>query len=294
MDRHAPYGRRNGPLLDLGLAGFAACSAGFAAFAMPEQLFSGLVAATGLPSVLSAAQPPLGATARLAFVAAVTLVTFGFVWSLMRALDRRPAAAAAGGADELAAAAELPRMRRADAHPDAPVRRPLLARQDLAEPEDAAFEEVAAPAPAAELPAFLPASDSEPDLETGGFGKRRAPAPEPEPAPVEELLEPSADIEFPLELTETADEQPEPVVAQAQAPEPAPAPETAAAAPAGEDSLTALMQRLDKGLVRKRQALEGPPPQAAEEAAPAPVPEPVRNRLRSAIRDLEQISARGA
>jgi hypothetical protein len=291
MDRHAPYGRRNGSLLDLGLAGFAACSAGFAAFAMPEHLFSGLVAATGLPSVLSAAQPPLGATARLAFVAAVTLVTFGFVWSLMRALDRRPAAAAVG-ADELAAA-ELPRMRRADAHPDAPVRRPLLARQDLAEPEDAAFEEVAAPAPAAELPAFLPATDSEPELETGGFGKRRAPTPEPEPAPVEELLEPSADIEFPLELTETADELPEPVVAAAPAIEPTPAPETATAAPAEEDSLTALMQRLDKGLVRKRQALESPGPQAAEQA-PEPAPEPVRNRLRSAIRDLEQISARGA
>jgi hypothetical protein len=98
--------------------------------------------------------------------------------------------------------------------------------------------------------------------------------------------------EIPLDLTETAfapEPQPRPELFTLEAASPEPAPP----APNEEDSLTALMQRLDSGLSRKRQALAAAPDDAAA-PAPEPAPEPVRHRLRSAIRDLEQIAARNA
>src|SRR5947209_4385661 len=126
---------KGGSLLDNAVAALAALSGGFVAYAMPESLFSRLVAASGLAQFLAAAQPPLGMKARLAAAGAIVLLVYAFVWLLMRALDdigrsRRPAAAEAEA---------MPlRLRRADAHPDAPSRQPILAGRDLGEPE---FEE---------------------------------------------------------------------------------------------------------------------------------------------------------
>src|SRR4051812_35268582 len=172
MARINPTGK-GGSLLDNGVAALAALASGFLVYAMPDGLFSRIVVASRLPQFLAAAQPPLGMKARLAVVAIVVLVAYAFIWSLMRALDsigRKPRPVFVPEAET-----EAPRLRRADAHPDAPSRRPIFAGRELGEPEDgeepleleteAAYEPEpeTAHAPQPE-PAFEPEpeSDSEP------------------------------------------------------------------------------------------------------------------------------------
>ena len=154
--------------LDLPVAGLAAAAAVFFAFAMPQDVLSQIVSATGLPSLFAAAQPPLGLTARIAIAVVGALVTFGLVFFLLRLLDRsgldapreRPVAEPEDG--------EAPRRRR-DFHPDAPVRRPISAARDLGEP--------APPVPPrAPVPVWLDEAAPEAAVEP-------VPEPEPEPAP---------------------------------------------------------------------------------------------------------------
>jgi hypothetical protein len=257
---------------DAGLAAFAAVSAGFVAFAMPEPLFSGLVEASRLPQFVAAAQPPLGETARFAMVGAAALLTFAAIWALMAALDRVPERAAPSAEPE----AEAPRLRRADAHPDAPARRPLLAR-DLGEPLE--LEELAGPAePPAEEPPFA-------DAELGplpGFLVPQEPEPELE---AEAEAEPEAEAALQWNAPLEAEPEPEPPVAAlaAQLPE--------AAAP-NDASLAQLVNRIESGLTRKRQALPASDPQPAE-ALPADS-EKVGHRLRSAITDLSRMAGGAA
>jgi hypothetical protein len=123
--------RAPGSALDLPMSLFAAGSAGFAAFAMPADLFASLVSASGLPALVSAAQPPLGGTARLAFVVGSAIATFALVWTVLRALGKPRAQTAPAELADL-----TPRLRRADRHPDAPARAPIRAGSDLAVPLD--------------------------------------------------------------------------------------------------------------------------------------------------------------
>jgi hypothetical protein len=256
---------RSGRGFDAGVAALAAVSAGFVVFAMPGPVFTSLVEASRLPDLVAAAQPPLGNTARLAAVGAAALLAFAAIWALMGALDRVPAPRRTAVEPE----PEALRLRRADAHPDAPARRPLLAR-DLGEPLDldgfaeAAEEPPAAAAEARPLPAFLVAQP-----------------PEPEP------------------LAEAEPESPEPA-AEAE-PEPhseaAPISELAARLPEAEEesdqSLSQLVNRIEFGLSRKRQALPAAelPPTSEEQ----PVEEErVGHRLRSAINDLQKIAGGGS
>jgi hypothetical protein len=280
-------------VVELGTAALAAGSAGFLAFAMPESIFSRLVVTSRLPQLLAAAQPPLGNTARIAAVAAVALVTFAFVWSLLRALDRRPTdAVAAPTSDETEE--EAPRLRKADAHPDAPARRPILAGRELGEPADVDADEYLAeelapeeaPEPEA-LPSFLVAQAPEPE----------PPAAEREPEP-EATVEPwpwAAEEEPGSEIT-AADNEPEGDAEQEDDSD------TSEAA-----DLSQLMQRFETGLTRKQQAIvravpqADPAPIAEAPAAPAPVAAPVEeapsdrvgHRLRSAIAELQKASGHG-
>ena len=119
--------------LDLPVAALAALAAIFVAFALPADLLADMIGASGLPSLLPAAEPPLGLTARIAIGVAGALGTFGLVILLLRLLDRsgfdtpKPARAAAPDDEAL-------KRRRRDAHPDAPVRRPISATRDFGEP----------------------------------------------------------------------------------------------------------------------------------------------------------------
>ena len=257
----------NGRAFDAGLAALAAASAGFVAFAMPDPVFSGLVEASRLPEIVAAARPPLGDTARFATVAAAILGTFAAVWALMALLGRRPAQREAAAEPVI----QVPRQRRADAHPDAPPRPPLLAR-DLGEPlelgelapepaEEAPFEE----ADHRPLPGFLVPQEPEPETvaeaepaEAEAHAAVEAqPDPEPEDVPIGALA---------ARLPETQEESGEP--------------------------LSQIVNRIEFGLSRKRQAL---PAADLPPAEPSPVDEEkVGHRLRSAINDLQKIASSGA
>lgn len=91
--------------------------------------------AGGLASALPAAAPPLGITARVGLILAGGAGITAIAWAaLYLAFGTRALALTFGGATE--APDEVPVLRRADAHPDAPARRPLFAARDLGEPID--------------------------------------------------------------------------------------------------------------------------------------------------------------
>ncbi|HYE28217.1 MAG TPA: hypothetical protein VEA61_08280 [Allosphingosinicella sp.] len=262
---------QSGRAFDAGLAALAAVSVGFVTFAMPDALFSELVQASHLPNLVAAARPPLGDTARSAAVSAAVLFTFAAVWALMAALDRVPARAKAAPEPE----AEAPRLRRADAHPDAPARRPLLAR-DLGEPLELepsmaapAVEPPAVEAPARPLPAFLVPQEPEPAVEI-----EPEPAAEAEPeTPAETATDPRAEREpGEMPISELAARLPE-------------------AGEESDQSLSQLVNRIECGLTRKRQALPVSEPPAEE---PPAEEARVGHRLRSAINDLQKIASSGA
>lgn len=73
-----------------GSMGFSIAMAfAFFVFAMPSDLFESIVAASGLPAILAAAQPPLGQTARLAVAGTAGLFAGGAVAALFLLADRR-------------------------------------------------------------------------------------------------------------------------------------------------------------------------------------------------------------
>lgn len=257
-------------VLDLALAGFAGAAFTFAAFFMPEWRLTQLSLTTGLADIFPPARPPLGFTARALFAVVVGVVAGGGSLLLLRLADRK--SVPKRDTTEADAPPAPIRLRRADAHPDAPARRPLAAR-DLGEPEEPTalaappaeeepHEEELLLAPEAEVPALLV---------------------EQEPETVEaEAVEPEPDT--PLVWPEPA-AQPEPEAAEAPEPEAA-----AEAAPETEDdpSISKLMQRLEFGLARKERSAPLDPSAVAPPAADA-----VGHRLRSAIGDLQKLAARG-
>ncbi len=127
----------------------AAVAGGLAALGVamiPVPALEALVMDSGLPSILAAAEPPLGLTARLAVALGAGTFVGAFMWlSAFILLGSR--GLTIGGEAEPADSAEVPVpvLRRADAHPDAPPRPPLLATRDLGKP----FLEIRAGAPAA-------------------------------------------------------------------------------------------------------------------------------------------------
>ena len=251
--------------LDLPVAGLAALAAAFAAFAVPQDLLSRAVVATGLPSILSAAQPPLGLTARVVLAVGGAAIVFGLVFVLLRLLDRSGMNAADSGEEDAA-----PRLRRRDIHPDAPTPRPISATRELGEP----------------APPRAPRTATPPWLDEA------APV-APEPEPVAEIRHEPEPVFVP---------EPEPEVAAAPEPEPEPAPQPEPAfvpAPQAEmpTSIAALMERLEQGLARRRTVASAPampaaPPRIFPEAPePADAPD---DRLQSAIASLQRLAARSS
>lgn len=110
--------------------------------AMPVGFVETVVASSGLSEAWSAAGPPLGMKARLLLAAFGAIMAMGFVWtSQERDKGRRNGVA---GVDKMGFALSklgwlsrrrttaTPRgLRRADAHPDAPVRAPIFASRDF-------------------------------------------------------------------------------------------------------------------------------------------------------------------
>ena len=276
--------------LDLPVAGLAALAAAFAAFAVPQDLLSRAVSATGLPSLLSAAQPPLGLTARVAIAVGGALIVFGVVFLLLRLLDR----SGLNAAPETPDVEEMPgpRVRRRDGHPDAPAPRPISAARDLGEPAPPQAPRAAVPlwleeaepaaAPFEALPdaVFEPDPEPEPVLEL-----------EPEPVHMPEPAPPVAVWQAP-EPVSAPEPEPRSVAEAAPQPEPRPAPEPA---PQAEmpTSIAELMDRLERGLAKRRPAAPAPAPAVAPQVFPEAAEAP-DDRLQSAIASLQRLAARSS
>jgi hypothetical protein len=230
-----------GSAIDLPMAAFAGASLAFAIYAMPADLLWNLVLTSRLPAVLSAAEPPLGATARGGLMFLGAAAAFLGTWLLLRALGRAPAAGDEAEEEEMPTPAM--RLRRADAHPDAPPRAPIMAGRDFGEPFEPAF----APRDEAVDAEFEPLSAQEPLPDT-------------------------------LELRDEPAEQ-ESLQAGPQVP----------SAPEREESVGALMERLEGGLLKRKIAS---PPAAAPEPEDNLQQEPVGHRLRSAIGELQKMAGR--
>lgn len=245
--------------LDLPVATLAGIAVAFAAFAVPSDVLAELVGVTRLPEILPAAQPPLGTTARIALACGGALTVFALAFLLLRWLDRF----AAAPASPRPAAAEGPKLRKRDVHPDAPAVRPISAIQEFGEP--------ASPLAVKRKPVVEP--EPEPAVET-------VPAVEPESEPV---LSVATLRKLAIEEVHEPVARPEPAVAR---PEPA--------EPIRPPSLSELMARLEKGLAERRTV----PSTADEAAAPAPRPAPQvfpeagDDRLQSAIESLQRLAAR--
>ena len=125
---------------------------------LPVTLFEGVAGSSGLTELIPSARAPLGDTARalIAFATgAITLAVLSYLLLRAESVVARPntndvgmggAAAQTGGnmadtsrarmpwnkgTDDIRELSDLPRLRIADVHPDAPARRLLVASQDL-------------------------------------------------------------------------------------------------------------------------------------------------------------------
>lgn len=244
--------------LDIPMAALAALSVAFVLYAMPAPFFAEALGATGLSRLMPGVEPA-GMTARIGVIAAGAILTFLLVWLVLRALGE-------GGSrylderDEVAP--EIPRLRRADVHPDAPSRRPLFAGRELGEPFDEAAPVETAPVEVAPIEA-QPVAE-EPPLKL----VREESAPKPVVAATEgeeysivQLMERLERGLAARQRRNVVELEPEPVQEPEQAPQ-----------------------------TRATDARPEPAP-----AAPVASPEdPIDQRLRSALDHLQRLAARGA
>lgn len=291
--------------MNLGVATLGGIVMGVAAAAAmaiaPAPLVEGLVMDSGLPAVLAAAEPPLGLTARAGLALGVGGVVALFGWFACFLMFGSRTLSFGREVPVSAEAVPTPVLRRADAHPDAPARAPLLATRDLGVP----FLEITA------RPKAVDAEVREVATVAPLFA---APAPEPEPVVLEEsepmILDqplPAAEVHFPpaeqdlpldlglpmaafdpdaipdfpappsvvplplrrkrpavfdeterfeiFELTPPIRPRPSPPPSLRPAPRPEPrAQEDAIATPRTDATIHALLERLEKGVVKKGMA----------------------------------------
>ncbi len=293
--------------LDLPMAALAALSAGFVVFSLPEDLLEQLVAATGIGSVVAAAQPPLGNTARIGLSAAAAAVAFALVYLVLRLIDRKPVEREPEDVEEPVAPrrrliVESPpeleeqplglRLRRSDAHPDAPARRPIFAMSDFGEPEPDKSPLLSKPekkgnAPAAPFwePEDFPAA--EPEEAEAWMLQQEEQDRQPQEPPAAPPAPPAPKPEAEPEAVQAPQPEPEPE------PEPESAPSPAAREPVRQnESIAELMARLERGL-SKRQENNPVEPEAPAQPSPAAFASPGDDRLKSAIDHLQRIASRG-
>jgi len=100
---------------------------------MPTEMLEDLVVDSGIAAILSAAEPPLGFTARFLLIFLVGGGVGMVAWFALFLLLGSRSIVVQHGVDD-GEAEQAPKLRRADAHPDAPARRPLSAVRDLGTP----------------------------------------------------------------------------------------------------------------------------------------------------------------
>ncbi|QLC26700.1 hypothetical protein HFP57_17760 [Parasphingopyxis algicola] len=279
----------------------------------PNPWFEAFIVETGLPGLVSAAEPPLGARARIVFaLIAALIVTLGAWIALIAIVGRKLRAGTRfampdeEGEDELSGRARS--LRRADAHPDAPYRRPIMAEDDLGTPLDLV---TVAPDDADESTDDFDALDLgevaeivEDDPPTVAADEPVAATPEDDTIagtadPAEE--EPAASepvFEIPLPRRDRDDAVPSDTTIE-PAVEPVPRAARATSSPDARTELAELVARLEAGLERKKTVKER---RNQAEARPAEnvTPHPQARRaddhdaaLRQALSALQQVAGKG-
>lgn len=289
----------------------------FFCYAMPVGLVERLVVRLGLPAIIPATAPPLGATAQWLFAGAAGFATIlavivGFAIGSRRGASERVAVVPVDSLDD------FPRQRRADAHPDAPARRPIFAETDFGQPLDLALAE-AAPAldaaepvvepepPASWRPAPRSFEQDLPERDTWEQAEEAVTSPvdesvearEPDEAippaierwivaeqataaddaVAEDAIAEAEEADF-EELPAAQDEQDVPLAGDAPSEPP----------PIGDASIAELMARLEAGLAR-RQATARSSTVTPLRAAPTPVETP-SDKLRAALDELQRMAGR--
>ena len=154
---------------------------------MPTAVLEDLVVDSGIASLVTAAQPPLGITAHFAIAFLVALAVGGVSWfGLFLLIGTRMVVIGRRARED-----GVPVLRRADAHPDAPPRRPVFANRDLGTPFLEVTADTPAPMSAADAMAYVPTVVDERtipvDLDTPLAtyrGPLDPPLPEPDPLPL--------------------------------------------------------------------------------------------------------------
>lgn len=255
-----PLGARKAARLDVPLAAMLAASVAFFLYAMPDRLFAGLGGSFGA-GVLDPA-------ARLIPILLAAGLTFLITWLVLRALDAKPQATAADAPEATIDEAEVVRrLRRADAHPDAPGRPPLMAR-NLGDPM---FDEGELAEGDDDILDLQPAEMLESERE------------EPAQWPLEEAV--TAEAETGIvdgdyeEIAEVEADGAEAYELESLAP------------PAGDEpTITDLMRRLERGIARRQSAEEDPVNAAdAERKRQALLAD---ERLQDALGELQRMAGR--
>jgi hypothetical protein len=278
----------------------AAVGTALVVLSMPVGTIELAVTSVGLSEILPAAAPPLGLTARLVvagfagvMATGVALAigrqgatakgeeTMGFALSKLTAIGRKRKRAA----DPLG---EMPVIRKADAHPDATVRRPIFANTDFG--GTGMFADVPAPA---ELDDAIETIDAA-EAEAAGLAMPRTPEPLDDESLAMTVPTPSAaapEVEAITGFAPLAAPVPPPGVEED---DPLPAPRIAQPAPTpmpaslGGLSIAELAERFERGLARKAGVMARP---IETVAAPVqPTPEPTRAEPR-VIADIPPAAA---
>jgi hypothetical protein len=276
------FGGADRSALDLPVAGLAGLAVAFAMFTIPDDLLAQAVGATGIANLIAAAQPPLGTTARIVLASAGAITAFFGAFLLLRWLDRFALRSPSAALEVIET--EAPRIRKSDAHPDAPPCRPISASRDLGEP---------AP-PSRPIPT-----------------RRDPAAPEPQPEAPIVAAEPSRPAVRSAPAEPSAPARPSVAAIPEARPAPSPVKASSPAAPAASQTLSDLMARLEHGLARREKAAPvtaaaappahaaAPPPappasapRPAAERPAAPPPTPSNDRLQNAIDGLRALSVR--
>lgn len=121
------------------IAGVLGGAVALGVLVVPMSVLEGLVMDSGLPAVIAATEPPLGFTARfiMALGAGASVALFSWFAAFVLLGSRTLTIGDGEETDLDLDAVPTPVLRRADAHPDAPPRPPLLATRDLGRPFDA-------------------------------------------------------------------------------------------------------------------------------------------------------------
>ncbi|WP_375398899.1 hypothetical protein [uncultured Sphingomonas sp.] len=221
--------------------------------ALPAAVLEWLVVDSGIAALVTAAEPPLGLTARLAIAGVAGGVTTAMLWlGLHQLIGGRSIVLGTPVEDDGA-----PVLRRADAHPDAPSRRPLFAASDLGTP----FLDIHAPAPTA-----LAEAKSWPEERTLPADLDTPIAPFAAPETLPEVAEDAADVAATATARFGSHERIETFELTPMIRPPAPAADVdETSAPLPQATIHDLLTRLERGVHRRATAASGTSETSLEE-----------------------------